>query len=58
MREAHTMTYTEINGVGLRYELTGKGEHTIVLVHEMGGTMESWDEVRAAPCGLAPRAAL
>jgi 3-oxoadipate enol-lactonase len=39
------MTYTELNGVGLRYELTGKGERAIVLVHEMGGTMESWDEV-------------
>jgi 3-oxoadipate enol-lactonase len=39
------MTYTELNGVGLRYELTGQGERTIVLVHEMGGTMESWDEV-------------
>jgi 3-oxoadipate enol-lactonase len=39
------MTYTELNGVGLRYELSGKGERTIVLVHEMGGTMESWDEV-------------
>ncbi len=39
------MTYIELNGVGLRYELTGKGERTIVLVHEMGGTMESWDEV-------------
>lgn len=39
------MTYTELNGTGLRYELTGKGERTVVLVHEMGGTMESWDEV-------------
>ncbi len=39
------MTYTELNGVGLRYELSGKGERAIVLVHEMGGTMESWDEV-------------
>ena len=39
------MTYTEINGAGLRYELSGKGERTVVLVHEMGGTMESWDEV-------------
>jgi len=39
------MTYTELNGTGLRYELSGKGERAIVLVHEMGGTMESWDEV-------------
>ena len=39
------MTYTELNGTGFRYELTGRGERAIVLVHEMGGTMESWDEV-------------
>ena len=28
----------------LRYDLTGEGE-TLVLVHEMGGTLESWDFV-------------
>jgi 3-oxoadipate enol-lactonase len=39
------MNYIEINGVGLRYELSGAGEQTLVLVHEMGGTLESWDEV-------------
>ena len=39
------MNYAEINGVGLRYELSGAGAPTIVLVHEMGGTLESWDEV-------------
>jgi 3-oxoadipate enol-lactonase len=45
------MNYIEVNGVGLRYELSGAGERTIVLVHEMGGTLESWDEVapRLAP---------
>jgi 3-oxoadipate enol-lactonase len=50
------MTYTEINGAGLRYELSGKGERTVVLVHEMGGTMESWDEV--APLLAASRRVL
>src|SRR5215831_7529307 len=50
------MTYTERNGVGLRYELSGKGERAIVLVHEMGGTMESWDEV--APRLAATRSVL
>lgn len=39
------MNYIEVNGVGLRYELSGAGEHLLVLVHEMGGTLESWDEV-------------
>jgi 3-oxoadipate enol-lactonase len=45
------MEFTELNGVGLRYELSGQGERTLVLVHEMGGSLESWDEV-------APRFAL
>ncbi len=39
------MTYTEINGTGFRYELSGQGDRAIVLVHEMGGSLESWDEV-------------
>jgi 3-oxoadipate enol-lactonase len=39
------MDWTEINGVGLRHELTGSGANTLVLVHEMGGTLESWDLV-------------
>jgi 3-oxoadipate enol-lactonase len=39
------MNYIEVNGVGLRHELSGSGAQTIVLVHEMGGTLESWDEV-------------
>jgi 3-oxoadipate enol-lactonase len=39
------MDFIEANGVGLRYELSGKGERTLVLVHEMGGSLESWDDV-------------
>jgi 3-oxoadipate enol-lactonase len=39
------MEFAEINGAGLRYELSGKGGKTLVLVHEMGGSLESWDEV-------------
>lgn len=35
----------DVNGAALRYDLTGSGEKTIVLIHEMGGTLESWDEV-------------
>jgi 3-oxoadipate enol-lactonase len=48
------MNYIEINGVGLRYELSGAGAQTLVLVHEMGGTLESWDEV-APRLGAARR---
>jgi 3-oxoadipate enol-lactonase len=39
------MEFVELNGAGLRYELRGKGERTLVLVHEMGGSLESWDDV-------------
>src|SRR5262245_53679922 len=39
------MKFIEANGVGLRYELTGSAERTIVLIHEMGGSLESWNEV-------------
>src|SRR5258708_1045169 len=39
------MEFIELNGAGLRYELSGKGDRTVVLVHEMGGSLESWDDV-------------
>ncbi len=39
------MDFIELGGVGLRYELSGRGDRTLVLVHEMGGTLESWDEI-------------
>jgi len=38
------MEFAEINGAGLRYALDGKGERTLVLVHEMGGALESWED--------------
>jgi 3-oxoadipate enol-lactonase len=37
--------WIERNGVGLRYELSGEGPGTLVLVHEMGGTLDSWNQV-------------
>ena len=37
------MDFIEANGVGLRCELSGGGDRTLVLVHEMGGSLESWD---------------
>jgi 3-oxoadipate enol-lactonase len=39
------MDFIEANGAGLRCELSGSGERTLVLVHEMGGSLESWDDV-------------
>jgi 3-oxoadipate enol-lactonase len=42
--EGH-MNFIEVNGAALRYDLSGAGASTLVLVHEMGGTLESWDFV-------------
>src|SRR3982075_1777886 len=39
------MDFIELDGVTLRCELSGKGDRTLVLVHEMGGSLESWDDV-------------
>jgi 3-oxoadipate enol-lactonase len=39
-----TMNFIEANGVSLRYDVQGSGK-TLVLIHEMGGTMESWELV-------------
>ncbi len=39
------MDWIEANGVSHRYELAGRGDRVVVLVHEMGGMLESWDEV-------------
>jgi 3-oxoadipate enol-lactonase len=37
--------FIEVNGVAIRYELSGTGDRTLVLTHEMGGSLESWDDV-------------
>jgi 3-oxoadipate enol-lactonase len=42
------VNYIEVNGAGLRYELSGSGPSTLVLVHEMGGALDSWDGVLPA----------
>src|SRR5262245_4472473 len=39
------MSFIEVNGAALRFDLVGSGASTLVLVHEMGGTLESWDPV-------------
>jgi len=35
------MDWIEVNGTSLRYELSGSGDNVLVLVHEMGGTLDS-----------------
>jgi 3-oxoadipate enol-lactonase len=42
------MNWIEVNGTSLRYELSGSGNTALVLVHEMGGTLDSWDLVLPA----------
>ncbi len=42
------MNWIEVNGTSLRYDVSGDGPSTLVLVHEMGGTLDSWDRVLPA----------
>ena len=39
------MTWVDANGLSLRYDRRGVGGRTLVLLHEMGGSLESWDEI-------------
>ena len=50
------MDFIEANGAALRCELSGSGDRTLVLVHEMGGSLESWDDI--APRFAASRRVL
>ncbi|MGH7303272.1 MAG: alpha/beta fold hydrolase [Candidatus Rokuibacteriota bacterium] len=38
------MDWIETNGASLRYDLSGNGPETIVLPHEVGGCIESWND--------------
>ena len=38
------MEWVELNGVALRYEVSGDGPK-LLLIHELGGTLDSWDGV-------------
>jgi len=42
------MPWIEANGAWLRYELSGSGSETLVLMHEAGGCLESFDEAMPA----------
>lgn len=39
------MEFKVVNGAGMRFELVGREGPVIVLLHEMGGLLENWDEV-------------
>jgi 3-oxoadipate enol-lactonase len=39
------MPYAQVQGVSLRYRIEGDGPDVLVLLHEMGGSLESWDAV-------------
>ena len=41
MTQGMDMNFIEANGVSLRYAVEGIGK-SLVLIHEMGGTLESW----------------
>jgi 3-oxoadipate enol-lactonase len=45
------MPWMDVNGVSLRYdydEQAGAGAPVVVVVHELGGTLDSWDETLPA----------
>ena len=39
------MNWLDIHGVALRYQLRRGSGLTLVLLHEMGGSVESWRDV-------------
>jgi len=39
------LPWTEANGVSIYYQLAGERGPVVVLLHEMGGTLDSWDKV-------------
>ena len=39
------MPFVDFGSVALRYRVDGDGSDPLVLIHEMGGSIESWDEV-------------
>ncbi len=39
------MSFVDANGVSLHYELSGTRGPSVVLLHELGGTLNSWNKV-------------
>ena len=51
------MDFIEVNGTALRYELRGSGGHTVVLLHEMGGSARELGFAGTTTCRQQPRPA-
>src|SRR5438045_9504372 len=43
-REEKHVSWMEANGISIHFELAGEGP-SVVLLHEMGGTLASWDGI-------------
>jgi 3-oxoadipate enol-lactonase len=43
--EEPTLPFTTANGISIHYKLEGAKGPVVVLLHEMGGTLDSWDKV-------------
>ncbi len=39
------MPFIETNGVNFHYKLEGSSGPTVILLHEIGGSLDSWDEI-------------
>jgi 3-oxoadipate enol-lactonase len=42
------MPWATVNGLSTRYDIAGQGATTVVMLHEIGGSLESWDAVAPA----------
>jgi 3-oxoadipate enol-lactonase len=40
-----TLPFTTANGISIHYKLAGQKGPVVLLLHEMGGTLDSWDKV-------------
>ncbi|HXJ00552.1 MAG TPA: alpha/beta hydrolase [Micropepsaceae bacterium] len=49
------MAFIEANGISFHYRLEGAGKGTVIFLHEIGGSLDSWDGV---VLGLAKRFAV
>lgn len=48
-----TISFAEINGAGCRFAIDGDGPRTLALIHELGGSLNSWDALLPLlPAGL------
>ena len=39
------MPFTTANGISIHYKLEGAKGPVVMLLHEMGGTLDGWDKV-------------